>query len=630
MMMSFSYKCRCRYTLLIIQASFILTLIIGLGNQQGIAQQKSSPQLLSSSKADTWVATDDLGRSMPTNEATGNIRKDRFAGMFYFIWQGAHGYDRHSSGNATESVMQKTPGDTASPYDISQLLKANPQNPQYGPMHAFHYWGQPYFGYYLPDDEWIIRKHAQMLSDAGVDVIVLDVTNAAIYLPQVTKIAEVYRDMRKKGLSTPQIAFIVNSVPEKTVSRLYENIYKKQLFSDLWFYWKGKPLLLCPPEAVTPEISGFFTIRQSWAWSNAEGWFGDGKDKWTWLDNTPQAYGWHTSPDKPEQISVNIAQHPATNIGRSFHKGHQPDSSGFRSGEGLNFAEQWKRALEVDPEFVFITGWNEWVAMRFAAGNEPASFLGKSIKKGETFFVDLYNEEYSRDAEPMKGEFGDNYYYQLIDGIRRYKGTRPVPVATAAASVKIDGAFNDWKNVMPAFEDDKGDTFHRDHPGWGRIQRYENSTGRNDIITARVAVNKKYISFYVKTAAPLTSWKDSAWMNLFIHVKDADAPGWKGFNYLVNRQVMNENTTTLEACTGGWNWKKIADIRYAVKGNEMELQLPVEYLGINGKQGFEINFKWADNAPLDGEVMHWLDKGDTAPNARFSYRYIYNPSHSTK
>lgn len=134
-----------------------------------------------------------------------------------------------------------------SPYDISKLLAANPDSPAYGPINAFHHWGEPYFGYYLPDDEWIIRKHAQMLSDAGIDLIILDVTNAAIYIPQVTKIAQTYMAMRAEGKSTPSFAFIVNSAPERTVRRLYDSIYKKNMFPDLWFYWKGKPLLLCPP-----------------------------------------------------------------------------------------------------------------------------------------------------------------------------------------------------------------------------------------------------------------------------------------------------------------------------------------------------------------------------------------------
>lgn len=585
----------------------------------GFAQKpNNAQQLQSSSKADTWVATDALDRTLPTHKETGDIRKNRFVGIFYFVWQGAHGYDEHRGKLPTGGVMGKPSGEMESPYDISKMLAENPENPQYGPVHAFHHWSEPYFGYYLPNDEWIIRKHAQMLSDAGVDVIVLDVTNAAIYLPQVTKIAETYQELRKQGISTPSIAFLVNSAPQKTVNRLYKSIYEKELFKDLWFYWKGKPLLLAPFEDLDEEVKQFFTFRRSWAWSDPNGWFGDGKDKWPWLDHTPQAYGWHESPDKPEQISVAIAEHPVSNIGRSFHDGKQPEKKS--PDLGLYFAEQWKRALDVDPEFIFITGWNEWVAMRFTNG-KAKKFLGEPIEKGDTYFVDLYNEEYSRDAEPMKGGFGDNYYYQMIDGIRRFKGTRPVPVATENISVNIDGEFSDWKEAKPVFLDDEGDTFHRKHQGWGRIEEYVNNTGRNDIIEARVASSKDMISFYVKTAEPITSWKDPDWMHLYIRVEGGRQSGWEGFQFIANRYPGDGHTTTLEKCKGDWNWEKIADISYAYAGRELEIRIPMKQLGINSKT-FTIDFKWTDNAQVDGNAMNGLDKGDAAPNARFRYRYI--------
>lgn len=581
--------------------------------------KKESKQLISSSGADTWVATDAIGRSISTGTHGGMIRKDKYVGIFYFIWQGAHGYDKHSSGAPDEGVMQKSPSDTLSPYDISKLLAANPENPKYGPIHAFHYWGEPYFGYYLPDDEWIIRKHAQMLSDAGIDVIILDVTNAAIYLPQVTKIARTYQAMREDGLSTPSISFIVNSNPVKTVNRLYENIYSKNLFSDLWFYWKGKPLLLAPPEGQSEQVKDFFNIRRSWAWSKGQKWFGDGKDKWTWIDHTPQSYGWHESADKPEQISVSTAEHPVSNIGRSFHDGKQPVQ--HSSGEGLYFAEQWKRALEVDPEFVFITGWNEWVAMSFNGG-ESKTFLGKPIEKGETYFVDQYNDEYSRDAEPMQGGFTDNYYYQMINNIREFKGSGSVPVASEMNTIKIDGKFNDWQNVQSVFKDDKGDTVHRKHPGWGRIKEYVNNTGRNDIIETRITNNEKYVSFYVKTDQAITPWNSPDWMQLFISVKDSDQPAWEGYQFLVNQNPESNRRTSLERNKGGWKWEKVADLRFALHANEMEIRIPKKALGIKGNT-FTLDFKWADNSHLEGNAMNWLDKGDAAPNARFAYRYTY-------
>ncbi|KAB7726706.1 hypothetical protein F5984_24075 [Rudanella paleaurantiibacter] len=160
-----------RFTQLILLLQLLLSFT-------ALAQTK---QLVSSSKADTWVATDAMGRAVATNTQGGAIRKDKFVGIFYFVWHGAHGYDKHSGALPDERVMPKAASDTISPYDISKLLAANPDNPNYGPIHAFHHWGEPYFGYYLPDDERIIRKHAQMLSDAGVDVLILDITNAAIY-----------------------------------------------------------------------------------------------------------------------------------------------------------------------------------------------------------------------------------------------------------------------------------------------------------------------------------------------------------------------------------------------------------------------------------------------------------------
>jgi hypothetical protein len=583
----------------------------------GVYGQNESRQMISSSGADTWVAKDALGRSVEAGN--GKIRNDKYVGIFYFIWQGAHGYDKHSAGVAGEGVMPKQSSDTLSPYNISKLLKENPGHPAYGPLHAFHHWGEPYFGYYLPDDEWIIRKHAQMLSDAGVDVLILDVTNAAIYLPQVTKIAETYNAMRKAGISTPSIAFIVNSNPTATVNRLYDKIYSKGLFKDLWFYWKGRPLLLAPPEGQSDQVRDFFTIRQSWAWSKGQKWFNDGKDKWTWVDHTPQSYGWHESPGKPEQISVSIAEHPMSNIGRSFHDGKEPEVK--RSGEGLYFAEQWERALAVDPEFVFITGWNEWVAMRFDNG-AASHFLGKKIEKGETYFVDLYNEEYSRDGEPMKGGFNDNYYYQMISNIRKFKGARPLPVYDEVNAIRIDGNFKDWTRVKAVFTDDKGDTFHRKHAGWGKYKEYINNTGRNDIVAAKVAVDKDYISFYVRTASAITAWDSPDWMRLFIGVTDSGKPDWEGFQYMVNRKPQKVGTSSLVISRGGWDWKYSSDLKYTISGSEMELKIPRKSLGLTGN-GFAVDFKWADNIPADGNIMHFLDKGDSAPNARFKYRYIF-------
>ena len=126
--------------------------------------------------ADTWVATDALGRALPTNAITGHPKPNKTVGIFYFTWLGQH-----------DHVV----------YDISKILAANPTDPQWGPAGRFHFWGQPLFGYYQSADEFVIRKHAQMLTDAGVDVIILDVTNASTYRNVCMTICKVYDDIRK-------------------------------------------------------------------------------------------------------------------------------------------------------------------------------------------------------------------------------------------------------------------------------------------------------------------------------------------------------------------------------------------------------------------------------------------------
>ena len=90
---------------------------------------------------------------------------------------------------------------------------------------------------------------------------------------------------------------------------------------------------------------------------------------------------------------------------------------------------------------------------------------------------------------------------------------------------------------------------------------------------------------------------------------------------MVNRTPKNATTTTLERSKGGWTWETLANVSYRTTGNELEIRLPKKSLGITGPT-FTPDFKWADNAPADGDPLHWLDKGDAAPNARFRYRYV--------
>lgn len=535
-------------------------------------------------QSDTWVATDGLGRKLPIGKG---LRKDRFVGVFYFVWHGFHG----------------TPG----PYDISKITAANSSDQGFGPVGAFHWWGEPEIGYFRDTDPWVARRNLQLLGEAGVDCLFLDATNAFTYHDEVKLLFDTATKMRQEGIPTPQIAFILNAHVVPTLNTLWHDWYQPGLYRDLWFQWKGKPLILADQHAkegtepVSTEQKEFFTWRQSWFETDPHGWFGDGHDRWPWRDRTPQNYGWHDDPKKPEEVAVGVASHPiGMNIGRSYRNGKEPAASAYE--EGIQFQEQWDRALAVDPGMVFVTGWNEWVAQRFVvAKGQPMNLAGRELKEGETFFVDQYNAEFSRDIDPMKGGYEDNYYYQLVANIRRFKGARPIPKPSAPKTIDPKAGFAQWRNVQPEYRDAQGDTMPRDFPGWGDL-RYRDTSGRNDIVAAKVARDKKSLVFYVRTASALQPGDN--WMQLYLDADQDAATGWHGYDYRVSGGY-------LEKWTGAWT--PVASIAQMAKGNELQLIFPRRLVNYRGG----LDFKWADHSDETGMFL----TGDAAPSRRFNYRY---------
>src|SRR5699024_8182482 len=84
----------------------------------------------------------------------------------------------------------------------------------------------------------------------------------------------------------------------------------------------------------------------------------------------------------------------------------------------------------------------------------PGAHLGKAgkpLELGDTYFIDQYNQEYSRDIEPMKGGHTDNYYYQMMANIRRYKGIQKPQPASPPKTINLDGDFSQWDNIQPEF-----------------------------------------------------------------------------------------------------------------------------------------------------------------------------------
>lgn len=571
-------------------------------------------------KSDTWIATDALGRALPGYDTVGPIKEKRTVGIFYFL-------------------THNNPGKEG-PYNVTDILAENPDNPEWGS--GTHYWGEPETGYYLSTDEWIIRRHARMLTDAGVDVIIFDVTNNITYPKVYTRIAEVFREMRADGEQTPQFAFLAS---EKSVHKLWDNVYAKGLYSELWFRWKDKPLLMFGQwekngkmsDVTFPEdITGFFTIRESWAWTSLP-WYEDGKKQWPWIDHFPQSVGWSDSTGHAEYVPVGVAQHPLSNIGRSYHNFHQPETDTYDltpyTDQGLFFEEQWSRALEVEPEFVFITGWNEWSAGKQVMGENvresllfwdfyPGAHLGKAgepLQAGEEYFIDQYNQEYSRDIEPMKGGHTDNYYYQMMANIRTYKGVRKPEPASAPRSINIKGDFSQWEGVKPVFRDHWFDTYRRKSPGNYQAGPYINTTGRNDLTSMKVTHVEKYIYFYASTRETLTDPADTRWMLLYIDIDQNHSTGWEGYDYVINSPVINKKLTTIKKYHEQKGWVSAREIAYRFEDNQLMLAVPKDYFGESGD--VSLDFHWADGIQQMMDITEFFLNGDHAPERRARFRY---------
>ena len=549
---------------------------------------------------DTWSATDALGRALPRMAEAGEFKPNRTVGIFYFNWQASFG---------NKAV-----------YDIAKILKADSPVPPWGLAHAPHYWSEPRFGYYRPDDPWVIRKQVQMLTDAGVDVLIFDATNGLTYDAEREALCLVLEQMQFEGHRVPQIAMFANASHNAVVQHLWETFYKPGKHRKLWFEWKGKPLLLTPTTGLSEDVTTFFTIRTSWAWTRGQPWFGDGKDKWPWLDFAPQVPGWHYAPNKAECVPVGVSQHATSNIGRSYHGSRQPVQAECHPEQGLYFDEQWQHALPLDPEFIFITGWNEWVAQRFISdGTQP--FQGRILPAGESFFVDLYDQEFSRDIEPMRGGFGDNYYWQMVANIRRYKGVRPVPDASPPKTILIPGDFAQWDNLKPVYLDDQYDTAHRDHEGVPGAGRYINKTGRNDLDTMRVGYDATHLFFHVTTRESLTPSTDVDWMILLLDIDQDGKTGGLGYDYRLNQSRSASGTSSIEH----WNgeaWEATGTASLQVGANELHLAAERASLGFSSDKPLRFDFKWTDNIPANGDGNDFLDQGDAAPNARFNYRFV--------
>ena len=306
--------------------------------------------------------------------------------------------------------------------DVSRLLKEYNFTPEEGFVNKktgetqnqvtrFHYWGKPAQGYYRSNDKNAIRNNMTLIYEAGVDFIIIDLTYATApgYKPgsepwnsyigsSIVPLLDTIMEMRAEGKGTPYVVFWMGS--ENMFEYMDEHFMAVEKWKDCFVYWDGKPFIMkwiYDPEVETYEkwtVRGMYGLRGK----ASEG-------QWSYLEIDNSKTVSYDKNGAPEHVCCDIATQETY---MSLPTAHGRDGGKF-------FRKQWETAFEIHPKIVTVTWWNEWCAQLYKV--DGVGYI----------FTDNFNQEYSRDIEPMEGGHGDLYYRMLKSYVEAYKEGKKMP-----------------------------------------------------------------------------------------------------------------------------------------------------------------------------------------------------------
>ena len=432
----------------------------------------------------------------------------------------------------------------------------------------------------------------------------------------------------RQGYDVPQVTFIVKADTGAHTMRLFESVYKAYpQYSHLWYRMEGKPMIIADEDdpAVTEECRDYLSFQYA-QWPR-EGYRQDG---FPWMD-----FGWWTENGKQAvfymkdgrtMMNATVAQHSGTlafsssalygdntNRTRSWHNGaNDPAEDAYLYG--YNFAEQLDYAISCDPDILFLTGWNEWIAARQSAWHSIDADAEPII------LVDNCDINNSRDIQPMKGGYGDNYYMQMIAAIRRFKGQSPTNVGLNTSSkiqnatIDIAGSLRQWDQIHSFYLDYLQDTDDRNCVGYGDV-RYTNTTGRNDIYQIKLTNDNENLYVYVQTDKRILGVEEGRCLTMFLSTGNGANKTWCNYDFAVGRLMPG----VVEKRTAK-GWETVYTGAYNLVENELQFAIPLSVLGKNAAD-VSLQFKFADNYQNEDDIFEFYLNGDAAPYGRLNYVY---------
>lgn len=300
------------------------------------------------------------------------------------------------------------------------LVRAGQQgwDPDY---QTFYYWDRPAAGYYCPtESDAVLRQHAELLRDAGIDFAFIDATNhryvgagsdrtAEMILRPLDRLLAVWSTVPGAPRLVPWVP-VADATADPARYTVDAMLQRLAAYPAMRFSYLGKPLVLVTENEQYPvnaareaALASQYTVRRMWAM------YGDDGAPWSFMQPCRSApTGAEPCDQRVARAGGRIEQLP---IAAAYQLTYMNIPSATPKHRGLTFRKQFERAFTwPETPIITITGWNEWIAQRQRCGQHPTC---PCATYPDGCFLDQWDIEYSRDIEPGANAMG-NYYYELM------------------------------------------------------------------------------------------------------------------------------------------------------------------------------------------------------------------------
>ena len=194
---------------------------------------------------------------------------------------------------------------------------------------------------------------------------------------------------------------------------------------------------------------------------------------------------------------------------------------------------------------------------------------------------------------------------------------RPLPGASAPQTIALNGDFTQWNTVAPAYYDAAYDTAARNYSACGS-GTYTDNSGRNDLLSSKVAVDANNVYFWVQTAANITAHTGANWMQLLLDTDGNHTNGWNGYDFYRKQHGGEWHEYNAQAVLGRHDLERLL----STDREPDDAGHSAQRAGVDHRRDFA-DFHWVDNcaAGLGNDINNFWSTGDSAPDGHFNYRY---------